>query len=441
MAAQSQAVIKTHHSRVIDHVPFFYGWVILLLGALAIIAAAPGLGFSLSLFIDHYIAEFGISRTTLSLMNGVATVVAGLGVSWVGKQIDRRGSRVVGVWVGVAFVGILVLTSAIANILMLFISLWALRLMGISMHVLGSTVIARWWQSRRGMMIGLSLVAAAMFRGQYLPVLQGLIERYGWRETWIILGVTLGVVVLPVWACFMRDKPEAFGLLPDGGQPRNHVGNAKKLERRCLGGVGDDCDWSLAQAQRTLIFWVFASIRATGGIIGAGLVFHQVSIFAQVGHSESVMAAVFGWVSWISIGMTLFVGWLIQRVRPGIVMAMQLVFMIGVMLLIPMMTQTWMLIVYAIVFGAVWGFGGTIDGTVWADMFGRQYLGEIQGFTTTIQMIGMAIGPVVYAISYDFFGSYLPVAVGGVLLLGVEIVLVLAVKPPQSRPEIAPTVT
>lgn len=431
MVAHSPHVAKVHHSPVVNRSPVFYGWVIWIVGALAIIAAAPGLGFTVSLFFDHYIDDFALSRTEISTMFGVGTFMASLGLAWLGRKIDQHGNRQVGIVATILFMIVLVMTSAISGWLTMFVSFFALRYLAISMHLLGSTAIARWWQQRRGWVVGLALVLAALFRWRYLPFLQSLIEQHGWRTTWVILGVSLGVIILPIWAMFMRNRPEQYGLLPDGEKTKSKSSDTKPKRGRHI----VEENWTLYEARHTLTFWVFMISRATAGVIGSGLVLHQVSIFAQVGHSETVTAETFGTVSLISVGMTMFVGWLTRRVRPGVLIAMQHSLMIGTLLLITVMTDSWHLTLYALVFGAAWGFGGTFDGTVWADLFGRQHHGAIRGFVTTIHMIGTSIGPIFYGVSYDYFGSYLPVVVVGVAVFSVEIILCLLVKSPQKTPE------
>jgi MFS-type transporter involved in bile tolerance (Atg22 family) len=326
----------------------------------------------------------------------------------------------------------LLLTAHISGWLTMFLSFWALRFLAVSMNLLGSTAIARWWQQRRGWVVGLSLVLAALFRWRYLPFLESLIAQHGWRTTWTIIGITLGVIMLPLWTLFMRNRPEQYGLLPDGQKDLpEEFGEKPKKQRFFV-----EENWTLFEARHTVSFWVFLLSRASAGVIGSGLVLHQVSVFAQVGHSETVAAETFGTVALISVAMTLFVGWLVRQVRPGVLVALHQSLMIATLLLITVMTESWQLTLYALVFGAAWGFGGTFDGTVWADLFGRRHHGTIRGFVTTIHMIGTSIGPVLYGVSYDYFGSYLPVVVVGVTVLSVEIVLCLLVKSPQKRPEL-----
>lgn len=435
---------QTIRSRAIERSPVFYGWVIWVVATLGIVATSPGQSFTVSLFIDHYIDEFygqvntyltpfdvldplaaseGLGRTIVSSLFSLGTFVAALSLTWVGKQVDRYGNRRVGFVVVVLFSLVLVALSAIMGPLTLFLSFLMIRLFGQgALFLVSSTAIARWWRFRRGWVMGLALVGFALFRWLYLPWLQTTIEAFGWRTTWIILGVAVGVVMIPLWGLFMRDQPEKYGLLPDGAAVPV-VGVDDEIEV-------DEENWTLAEAQRTAIFWVFLFGRFLVGSWMTGLVFHQVSVFEQVGHSAQVAAQTFGYVSLISAGMTMAVGRIIDWLKPNYLLITQLLALIATMLVALVMVEMWMLVMYAACFGLIMGIGGPFDGTVWADLFGRLHHGAIRGFAITGLVIGTSLGPVIFGLSHDLLGSYQPVIFAGVMLVLVEIALCLWVKPP-----------
>ncbi|MCF7927208.1 MAG: hypothetical protein K9L74_06530 [Candidatus Izimaplasma sp.] len=43
---------------------------------------------------------------------------------------------------------------------------------------------------------------------------------------------------------------------------------------------------------------------------------------------------------------------------------------------------------------------------VWANYFGRKYLGSIRGAATVLMVIGSALGPLPFGINYDLTGNY-----------------------------------
>lgn len=411
-------------SRAINHSPIYYGWVIWGVATLGIIGSAPGQAFTISLFNNAFIADFGLSRTTVSGLFGLGTFTAALSLTWVGRLIDRHGNRKVGLVIGLTFSLVLVSLSVfITGPLTLFVAFVALRFLGQGgMGLVNSTAIAKWWVRRRGWVMGLALVAFALFQSVYLTALQSSIDTFGWRATWIILGICVGVLVMPVWWLLMRDQPEKYGRHPDGD-----------ITDEVLEGAIAEDNWTLGETMRTPIFWIFLLGRIVSAGWGTGLVFHQVSIFASLGHNELAVARMYGVTAIVNAIITLALGRFIGRLRPGYVMAFQLSLIVSALLLAIFMKPAWMLSVYAVIFGIAMAFGASFDGSVWADLFGRLHHGAIRGFVTTVLVIGTSFGPVIFGLSYDKFGGYTPVLLAGVALAFIPLIgSLLSRKPPHT---------
>jgi MFS family permease len=415
---QTQPIRK---SWLVQRSPIFYGWVVWGVAALGMSATSPGQSFSISLFIDHYIADFGLSRTTVSGLYGLGTFLAALGLTSMGRQIDRRGNRLASTVIAVLFAASLLACSLVMGPLTVLISFVAIR--GLGQGALGlssSTVIAEWFHARRGFVMGITLVCFALFQRMYLPWLQNYIDAHGWRQTWLVLGAGVGLIVAPLTWLLMRDRPEDFGLQPDG-TPGDTPNRAQR----------SDNDWSLGEAMHTPIFWAFIAGRVMCSAWGTGLIFHQISLFENLGHPARAAAETYGYVALVIAGSTLFTGWLVGRLRPNIIMTMQLT---GLMLangLATAMTPSALLIAYAIAFGFFMGIGSVFDGTVWANLFGRTHQGAIRGFVATTLVAGTSIGPITFGLAFDHLGSYNSVLWIGVALSAVVSLLSLVAPHPQ----------
>src|SRR5688572_1059469 len=86
-------VLPARNSRIIRWTPFFYGWVILMVGMLGIVMMGPSQTFTVSLFIDHIVQDLGISRSVVSAIYGVATLTASFLLPITGRLVDRFGAR------------------------------------------------------------------------------------------------------------------------------------------------------------------------------------------------------------------------------------------------------------------------------------------------------------------------------------------------------------
>lgn len=99
---------------------FYYGWVILLLSALSTFFSSPGQTYSISTFIDSYIKEFGYSRTMISTVYSVATILSGSLIVFMGKAVDKFGQRRMLVIAGTMLAVSCMFNSFIINVPMIF---------------------------------------------------------------------------------------------------------------------------------------------------------------------------------------------------------------------------------------------------------------------------------------------------------------------------------
>jgi len=403
--------------------PIFYGWIVWFVATIGLSATSPGQSFSVSLFVDHYIVDFGLDRTSVSALYGVGTFIASLALTWVGKRIDRHGNRFMSIMIALLFGLVLLACSLIAGPLTILISFVAIRGLGQgSLQLVSTTAIAQWFQKRRGWVMGLSLVVFAVFQRFYLPWLQQFIDQYGWRAAWLMTGAVLLVFVLPLLGLLVRDRPEDFGLAPDG-----KVIDASSDETPII-----EENWQLNQVLRTPIFWAYNMARMLTGAWATALIFHQISLFNELGHPAEVAATTYGQLALMTAGFTLVSGWLVDRMRPGYLVAVQMLGLIACNWFAMVMTESWLLLLYAAAFGIFMGVGSVFDGTVWVNLFGRQHQGAIRGFVTTSMVMGTSIGPFIFGLSYDYLGSYDASLWFGIALSAIALVLALIVnKPPR----------
>lgn len=417
-------------AQLVRRSPIYYGWIIWVVATIGMLATAPGQSFTVSLFIDHFISDFSLDRTTVASIFGLGTALAALSLTWVGRQIDLYGNRRMSLIVIVLFAAALALWSLVAGPLGLLLGFIAIRGLGQgSLSLVNSTAIAQWFRRRRGRMMSLSIVAFGLFQSVYVPWLQSLLEIHNWRHVWLILAACVVGITLPLSWLLLRDRPEDFGLLPDG--------DSQSLNHETAGTPADlEDNWTLREALHTGIFWVFVMGRILSPAWGTGLIFHQISVFQSLGYDATTATQVYSLFTIISAGVSLIAGYLIDRFRPGHIMIAQISTMMAALAMAAVMTEAWMLVVYALAFGFTMGNGGVFDGSVWTNLFGRLHQGAIRGFVSTAMVMGTALGPVMFGISYDLSGSYTPVLLLGIGLAIIPLILSFFVKLPHHSPEI-----
>ena len=422
--------IKAPQRNLVNRSPIFYGWVVWFVALIGMISTSPGQSFSVSLFFDFFIEDFGLDRTTVSSLYGAGTFIASLSLTWVGRKLDLLGNRRMGMIVGLLFGIVLTLCSLITGPFMLLLAFAGIRGLGQgSLSLVSSTSIANWFLLKRGRMMAFVTLVFALFQGVYVNVLRILLETMDWRQVFVILGVAVGIIVIPLFGFLMRDRPEDYGLLPDNMQV--------KKKKNDDGVEFDEESWTLGEALRTPMLWIFMFAKMLPSAWGTGLILHQISIFAELNHSAQTATETYALMSLFSAGSAILFGYMVDTFKPVWVVVIQMSAMLIANILGIYMTETWLLIVYAISFGLVMGVGGVFDGAVWANLFGRQYQGSIRGFVFTAGVIGSAIGPAIFGLSFDYAGGYAFVLWIGAFLCGLAIVLsLLAPEPRKKKPVI-----
>ncbi len=410
--------------------PVYYGWVVWFVALVGTVASSPGQSYSVSLFMDYFIADFGLDRTTVSSLYGLGTFIASLGLTWLGRKLDLAGNRRTGVAIAFLFSLVLCLCAFISGPLMLLFAFIGIRGLGQgALTLVSSTAVANWFRSRRGRMMAYLALAYALFQGLYVNGLRALLETMDWRQAFVVLGIGVSAFVVPLFGLLMRNSPEEYGMLPDNESAQR----ASQAQAHASAADVKEENWTLKEAMRAPALWLYMFARMLPSAWGTGLILHQVSIFAQVDHSPQVATETFALLSIFAAASALLAGYLIDRYPPSVVVVLAMLGLAGACLLAMIMRDTWLLILYAMASGLGLGIGYVFDGAVWTNMFGRRFQGEIRGFVFTAGIIGSAIGPALFGLSFDYAGGYQPALALGALLALVVMLLALLTPQPKRR--------
>jgi len=125
---------------------------VLVMAALAYFFSGPGQTYSISIFIDHYIENFGWSRSLVSTLYSAGTLVSGLILTFMGKNIDKFGHRkmivIISIFLGLAAVWM----SFVSTPVMLLIGFFLMRFFGQgSLGLWPQTLVPHWFRSKRGL--------------------------------------------------------------------------------------------------------------------------------------------------------------------------------------------------------------------------------------------------------------------------------------------------
>src|SRR5580704_17395057 len=148
---------------------------------------APGV------FIVPLQREFGWSTAEISSALSIRFVLFGLMAPFAAALMNRYGLR------NVTLSALLIVASALVASLAMT-KVWHLLLLwgvvigigtGMTALVLGATIAARWFNARRGLVVGILTASTATGQLVFLPLLAHLTDLMGWRTA---LGLMCGML-------------------------------------------------------------------------------------------------------------------------------------------------------------------------------------------------------------------------------------------------------
>ena len=391
------------HDRLVAKIPFFYGYLMLPVAMAALVCSAPGQTFAIAVFNTSLRETLGLSVSQLSGAYLLGTLMGGIPVTYVGALMDRYGIRRSMAVVVVLFGGACMFMSQVTGLVSLTCAFFLLRMLGQgALTLLASNTLAMWFHSRLGRVSGVMSMAMACAIATVPRGLLSLIHQVGWRWTYVIWGLTVWGVMLPLLAIFFRNRPEDIGQQPDG-LPQEEASSHSATEDRM-----NEKDWKLNEAMRCRTYWILLAAFSAWAMIATALMFHAIPLFAVRGMGETTTAATFLTLALSMATMQLLGGWLADRVPLNVLLSITMAgFSAGIVLLIfadsvPMAHR------YTLTFGAAQGLASVIGNTVWVRYFGRQHLGKIRGAVWTATIAGSSIGPFLAGLSSDYLGGFDP---------------------------------
>ena len=365
---------------------------------LAIGLTVPGQTLGVAVFIDHFIEGLDLSRSAVSTAYLVGTIAGALALLPIGRWVDRVGVSRAMLWIGLAFGGALVATSAVRGIVTLALAFVGIRMLGQgALSLIGQTGIALWFDRRRGLAIGISMTLSAGLMALAPLALTSLIGAVGWRWAWVVIGVVIWATVLPIARFAIVDRPSDIGQLPDGETP--------SAVTECASGES----MAAGEALRTPAFWAVAAVSALSACLVTGLIFHQFSILGARGLTRTEVAVVFlPQLLGVLIAGFLF-GWLADRVSSRV--------------LLPRQPRHWPPVSRsrpspAPVFSppstgsqseCTAARSRAIVSALYPRWFGTAHIGAIRGIATSVLVGASAMGPLLISISHAQFDSYRPI--------------------------------
>lgn len=387
-------------------IPFFYGYVVMIVAMFAQICSSPGQTFAISPFTPFLQDSLGLSSSKLSAAYMIGTLLAAFPLFAIGPLSDRFGLRVTTFCVALGLAMACFVTSRVNSFVGLVGAFLMLRFLGQgAMTLLAGNIVSMWFRRRLGTVNSIMSAGGAAAFAIVPVVLLTLIESWGWRMTYVAMGVCVLVIQLPLLLLVMRNRPEDLGLETDGVSLEEVE---RQLEMAAKSGQAAEPELTLREAMGHRTFWILMAGMGLWAMIGTGVVFHALPIFEQFKIPPTQTKLLFTTFSASMLVAQIVGGVLADRLPMNRLMACGFAGLLAGIVIIPFTSQWYHVHWFAFFFGAGQGVAISVNSTMWVRYYGRKHLGKIRGTVWCTTVAGSGCGPLILGLFFDNWGSFTP---------------------------------
>jgi len=369
-----------------------------LIGLMLIYAVSNGiLVFGLPLFYPSLIEEFGWTTVQVTLPATAFFVFGAITSPPAGVLLDRYSPKLI-ILIGV--IGLTIGLAWFSTVTALWQLVCVYLILGLSLSLCGlvsnMVVLAGWFSKKRGLAIGLLLLAASLGSMVFAFIIGAGTESYGWRPTMMTLCVITAVVTFFSLGFLITDPPRR------DESATQRIDRSKELRN-------PDQWQDFFKAVKTPPFYLIALATACIWFAIIALIQHQVIYLGKdIGVDRALLSPVLSLFFACAIVGKLAFGWLSDYFDKRYTLILSvLLFIAGLWVFRSLETQqTTLLYAYAVFAGI--GFSGAFTSiqVLIAHYFSGPSYGKILAILVLLDSLAGALGTRVIASMRDYAGDY-----------------------------------
>ena len=361
---------------------------IIFFGFIFLFGSSVGQSFFIGLFNFEIRNELNITNGQFGTIYGLATLCSSVLLIWIGKKIDDFKLIHYSLFVVIFLALSALIFSFIKGIVFLFIGLFLLRMsgQGLMSHT-STTAISRYFEKRRGK--ALSIVFLGMSLGEFiLPVLiVYLLSFIYWRDLWIIISIII-ILLLPL-ICFFTVKN--ISILSREQNDENKKNNLSLIK-----------NWTRREVLKDYRFYTILPCLLASPFVITGLVIYQSFILESKNWGDYVIAKAFMSYSFFTV-VTLFLsGFLVDKFTSRKLLFYLNIPMIMSLIVIAFSDHSFSAFIFMGLLGITNGLANVIISSLWAEIYGVNYLGSIKALTGSLIVFSTAFATAVFGILIDY---------------------------------------
>ncbi len=361
---------------------------IIFFGFVFLFASSVGQSFFIGLFNSEIRNELNITHSEFGSIYGIATLCSSLLLIWIGKKIDDFKLVHYSIFVIVLLAFSSLFFSYVNGIIFLFCGIFLLRLsgQGLMSHT-STTAISRYFEKRRGK--ALSIVFLGMSLGEFiLPVLiVYLLSFIYWRELWIQISIVV-LLILP-FICLFTVRDITI-------QSREKNEESKKDETSFIK------SWTRKEVLKDFKFYTILPCLLASPFVITGIVINQSFILESKNWGEYALAKAFMSYSVFTVLTLFFSGPLVDKFTSRKLLFYLNLPMILSLIVLIFFDNSFSAYIFMGLLGITNGFANVIFASLWAEIYGVNYLGAIKALGGSLMVFSTALATAVFGLLIDY---------------------------------------
>ena len=377
----------------------FFGWKIV---ALAFFLDFCAVGYSFQSFpvvVLELSKEFSLSRFLATLPIPLFMIMSSLFMPYVGKFLDKGEIRAILI-TGALVYGLSLISLYFVFSYISFMLIFTLPMaLGVTMmgNISVSKLISLWFRKYTGRALGIASVGVS-FGGFIFPNLTSfLLGDLGltWREAYLLFGILIILINVPVVYLFVVNKPSDINQVPDGEEITDNSEDASGI------------DWTIQDLLRDRNFWILSLVFAIQFCSMMGILSHITFFSEGAGWSPSWGAFIFSMYAWPAMFSKVFFGWLVEnKIDARLAVSVAVLIQAIATLLMVFVESPEQMVVLVMIFGFGGGSALPLSNILFNQAYTNKSFGKARGAAQPFISVFQISGTLVAARMFDVFGNY-----------------------------------